>query len=146
MGSRELVVSIQPNFVTSDTWIESRLGPERASYTYAFKTMKQMGVLTVAGSDCPIEPLSPLLGICAAVDRSGAQALTVNDAISLYTRNAAYASFEEHTKGTVTTGKLADLVVLEEDPREVPVSTISQILVLMTIIGGKIAYRSSKLL
>ena len=141
----KLVVSVQPNFITSDTWIDTRLGPERASYTYAFKTMKQMGVLTVAGSDCPIEPLSPLLGICAAVDRSSAQALTVNDAISLYTKNAAYASFEEHIKGTVKNGKLADLVVLEKDPREVPVSTISQIQVLMTIIGGKIAYRSSKL-
>lgn len=138
-----LIVSVQPSFVRSDTWIESRLGSRRSRYANAFKTLKQMNVLTVAGSDCPIEPLSPLLGICAAVDRLSPESLSVNDAISLYTINAAYASFEEHAKGSVEVGKFADLVVLEKDPREVPASNISRIRVLMTIVGGKPAYSSS---
>ena len=99
----------------------------------------------MAGSDSPIEPLSPLLGVGAAVDRPGLEALTVNDAISLYTRNAAYASFEEHAKGTIAIGKLADLVVLEKDPHKTPASKISHLRGLMTIIGGKIAYSPSKL-
>ena len=137
-----LIVSVQPSFIRSDTWIESRLGSRRSRYANALRTLKQRNVMTVAGSDCPVEPLSPLIGICAAVDRSGAQSLTVDDAISLYTRNAAYVTFEEHAKGSVEVGKFADLVVLGNDPREVPASNISRIRVLMTIVGGKISYDS----
>jgi len=140
----KLIVSVQPSFIRSDTWIESRLGSKRSRYANALRALEQMNVMTVAGSDCPIEPLSPLLGICAAVDRSGPQSLTVDGAISLYTRNAAYASFEEHAKGSVEVGKFADLVVLEKDPREVPASDIYRIGVLMTIVAGKIAYSGFK--
>jgi predicted amidohydrolase YtcJ len=99
-------------------------------------------VKVVAGSDCPVEPLSPLSGIEAAVNRTPPEALEVEQAIALYTRDAAYASFEENTKGTITAGKLADLVILEKDPRKVPPSLISRIRVLKTMVGGKIVHPS----
>ena len=138
----KLIVSVQPSFIRSDTWIESRLGSRRSRHANALRTLKQMRVMTVGGSDCPIEPLSPLLGISAAVDRAGNQSLTVNDALSLYTCNAAYASSEEHTKGSIEPGKFADLVVVNNDPSKIPTPDIRRIHVLMTIVGGKIAHNS----
>jgi predicted amidohydrolase YtcJ len=96
----------------------------------------------VGASDCPVEPLEPLLGIAAAVNRQGPEALLAEDAIALYTKNAAYASFEENLKGTIAPGKYADLVVLEKDPSKVRSSGIGRITVLMTLVGGRIVYRS----
>lgn len=139
----EVIASVQPHFVVSDFWIEQRLGRERSKYAYSFSSLLRAGVMTVAGSDCPIEPLSPLQGIQAAVTRPGSdEAIGVEDAVKMYTRNAAYASFEEKTKGTISPGKLADMVVLSRDPYLVPANSIKQIDVLMTIVGGRIVYSS----
>ncbi len=139
-----IIASVQPHFVVSDFWVKQRLGESRSEFTYPFSSLVRAGIRVVAGSDCPVEPLAPLSGIGAAVDRSDSEeGVSVEDAISFYTRNAAYASFEEGVKGTITPGKLADIVVLEKDPRKVPPSAISKIQVQMTIVGGKIAYRRS---
>lgn len=97
----------------------------------------------VGGSDCPVEPLTPLSGIQAAVNRAGAEAIPVDEAISFYTGNAAYASFDEDAKGTITPGKLADLVILEQDPGKVPPSKITEIRVLTTIVGGRVLHPQS---
>ena len=136
-----LLASVQPHFIISDSWIELRLGRKRALFAYPFRSLARAGVTMVAGSDCPVEPLTPLSGIEAAVNRTGNEALTAEDAIVLYTRNAAYASFEEDTKGTISPGKLADLVILEKDPRKVIPSMISKIRVLGTIVGGNVVYQ-----
>jgi predicted amidohydrolase YtcJ len=72
----------------------------------------------------------------------GSEAVTVEEAISFYTRNAACASFEENVNGTIAPGKLADLVILDKDPRRVPASRISRIQVLLTMVGGKFAYEA----
>ncbi len=138
-----LIASVQPHFNVSDFWVEQRLGKERAYLTYPFASLLRAGVKVVAGSDCPVEPLTPLSGIEAAVNRTPPETLGVEDAIALYTRNAAYASFDENTKGTITAGKLADLVILQEDPRKVPPSTISKIRVLKTMVGGRIVHPRS---
>ncbi len=135
-----LLASVQPHFNVSDFWIEQRLGAERASLTYPFSSLLRAGVRVVGGSDCPVEPLTPLSGIEAAVNRSGEEAVAVEDAISFYTRSAAYASFGENVKGTITPGKLSDLVVLEKDPRKVSPSMISGMRVLMTMVGGRIVH------
>jgi predicted amidohydrolase YtcJ len=126
----------------SDFWIGQRLGSRRGRFTYPFSSLIEAGLFVVGSSDCPVEPLNPLLGISAAVHRDGPERLVTDDAIALYTRNAAYASFEEETKGTIASGKYADLVVLEKDPRKVHPSEISGIGVLMTMVGGRIVYRS----
>jgi predicted amidohydrolase YtcJ len=140
-----LIASVQPHFIVSDFWVKQRLGEKRSALTYPFSSLLRAGIRVVAGSDCPVEPLTPLSGIGAAVDRpDSAEAVGVEDAISLYTRNAAYASYEENSKGTIAHSRLEDLVVLEEDPRKVPPSTISKIRVLMTIVGGRIAYSAPR--
>ena len=145
MSELGLIASVQPHFTVSDFWLEQRLGKERAALTYAFASLLRAGIKIVGGSDCPVEPLNPLLSIEAAVNRTGPEALTVEDALAMYTRNAAYASFEENRKGTITPSKLADLVILEKDPHHVPSSSISTIRVLKTMVGGKIVHpRSAK--
>jgi len=142
MKETGVVASVQPHFIISDVWLEERLGARRASLAYPFHSLLQAGVILVGGSDCPVEPLTPLSGIEAAVNRVGSEAVTVEEAISFYTRNAACASFEENVNGTIAPGKLADLVILDKDPRRVPASRISRIQVLLTMVGGKFAYEA----
>jgi predicted amidohydrolase YtcJ len=137
-----LLASVQPRFIVSDYWLKERLGPERSSLTYPLRSLLRAGVTVVAGSDCPVEPLTPLSGIEAAVNRRGNEAVTVEEALAFYTRTAAYASFEEDSKGTISPGKLADLVILKEDPRKVKPSMISRIKILGTVVGGRLAHRA----
>jgi len=140
-----VIASVQPHFLVSDFWVEQRLGKARARWVYPFKTLLKEGVVVCAGSDCPVEPISPLLGVWAAVAKqpNSEENLTVEEALKLYTINAAYASFEEDLKGTIEEGKLADMVVLSDDPFKVKPEKIREIKVLMTVVGGKIVYKSS---
>ena len=140
-----VIASVQPHFVVSDFWVEKRLGKERARWTYPFKTLIEKGVMVAGGSDCPVEPISPLLGIYAAVNREifPQERITVEEALRIYTVNAAYASFEEKIKGSIEAGKLADLVVLSDDLRKIEPSKIRDVSVEMTIVGGKIIYNVS---
>jgi len=137
-----VIASVQPHFIVSDFWVEDRLGKERARWVYPFKTLLKEGVVVCAGSDCPVEPISPLLGVWAAVAKQPnlEEKLTVEEALRLYTVNAAYAAFEEKLRGTIEEGKLADLVVLSEDPFEIEPENLKDIKVLMTIVGGQIVY------
>lgn len=135
-----VIASVQPHFVVSDFWVEQRLGKKRARWVYPFRTLLERGVLVAGGSDCPVEPISPLLGIHAAVNREvfPQERITVEEALRVYTINAAYASFEEKIKGSIEAGKLADLVVLSDDPRKIEPSKIKDVKVEMTIVGGRI--------
>ena len=94
------------------------------------------------GSDCPMEPLSPLLGIQAAVTREcfPEERITVDEALRLYTVGAAYASFEENISGSIEKGKSADLTVLSRNPLRVPTNEIGDIKVDMTIVSGRVVY------
>ncbi len=141
----KVVVSVQPLVASSEFSVYDameHLGEERSRWLYPLKTLVNEGVFVCGGSDCPMEPLNPLLSIQSAVTRRffPEEQLTIDDALRMYTVNAAYASCEEKTKGSIEEGKLADLTVLSEDPHEVPISRIQDINVEMTIIGGKIAY------
>lgn len=147
-----IVADIQPSFVSTDwSTVENRVGKTRAQTSYAWKTMMQAGIPLAAGTDAPVESLNPMYGIYAAVTRKGLdynpeggwlpeEKLSVYEAIELYTKGSAYASFEENEKGTLTVGKLADMVVLSEDPFEVKPDSIKDIEVLTTIVGGEIVY------
>jgi len=141
-----MMVSVQPKCVISEFSVWSavdRLGSERARWLYPLKTLIKEGIRVIGGSDCPMEPLSPLQGIQAAVERQffPEERITVDDALRMYTVNAAYASFEEKIKGSIEKGKLADLTVLSGDPRTTPPSKIGDIKVRMTIVGGKVVYQ-----
>jgi predicted amidohydrolase YtcJ len=92
-----------------------------------------------------MEPLSPLLGIQAAVARKffPEESITIDEALRIYTVDAAYASFEESIKGSIEEGKLADLTILSRDPRTVPPNEIENIEVEMTVVGGRVVYSKS---
>jgi hypothetical protein len=142
MAASNIIAAVQPRFIVSDSWVEQRLGARRAKLTYPFSSLLRNKVRTIGGSDCPVEPLDPILGIAAAVDRPGSdEAISVEQAIALYTREAAFGSFDEDAKGTITPGKYADFVVLGKDPRKVHPRRIHDLKVLMTIVGGRVAYQ-----
>jgi predicted amidohydrolase YtcJ len=145
MRKQRVIVSVQPCVVASEFSVYSateHLGAERARWLFPLKTLLKEEIRVVGGSDCPMEPLSPLIGIQAAVTREvfPEERVTVDEALRMYTVDAAYSSSEENIKGSVETGKLADLTVLSHDPRKVPPSEIKNITVEMTIVGGRIAY------
>lgn len=126
------------------------LGRERAQLTYALKTVLDAGIPLAGSSDSPVSSYQPLIGIKVAVTErtangtpfAPAEAISVEEAIALYTRRAAYASFDENVKGTITPGKLADFAVLGQDPRAVEPDLLDQVSVLATISGGKTVYEA----
>lgn len=140
-----IIASCQPTFLNSEyTWLEKRLGRERCKYTYPFKSILKAGVVLISGSDCPIEDPNPILGIHALVTRNGfvpEQCISVGDALKTYTISAAYAAFEEKIKGSIKVGKLADFVILNQNPLSIDKNKIKEIKVLETIIRGKSIYK-----
>jgi predicted amidohydrolase YtcJ len=145
MNKFRIIASIQPSFITTDAKLASyRLGDERSKYTYPFKSLIDGGVVCVSGSDCPIEDPDVIWGLHALVNRNGfvpEQCLNIVEALKTYTINAAYAAFEENIKGSIEEGKLADLVILDKNPLEVPKEKIKDINIMETIIRGKTAYK-----
>lgn len=128
----------------------AHLGQERCRLTYPLKTLLDAGIPVAGSSDAPVSSYQPLVGIQAAVTEltSGgaafapAEALTVEQALAIYTRNAAHAAFDEDRKGTVTFGKYADLAVLGADPRTVPAGEIAAIPVVATMLGGEFVHEA----
>lgn len=151
---RELgvIAAMQPYHAIDDgRWAETLIGPERARGTYAFRSLLDAGARVAFGSDWYVAPPTPLEGIYGAVTRrtlDGAnpggwvpqEKITVEEALGAYTREAAYASFEERLKGTIETGKLADLVVLDRNLLTIPPETIRDARVTHTIVGGSIVW------
>lgn len=142
----------QPPFIAEfgDGFLQ-HLGRDRSQLTYPLKSLLNAGIPVAGSSDSPVSSYQPLIGIQAAVTQrtSGgdifapAEVLTVEEALSIYTRNAAFAAFDEHKKGSVTVGKYADLAVLGRDPRTEPSGTISEIPIAATIQGGEFVYEAS---
>jgi len=124
-------------------------GLERVARMFAHRSFLDYGIPVSGASDSPCGPYEPLLAIQSCVTRKSfsgdvlgaSQAITIDEAIFLYTLASAYASFEEKIKGSITPGKLADLVVLGEDPRRVNPDEIKDIPVEMTVVGGEIRYK-----
>jgi predicted amidohydrolase YtcJ len=146
-----VVADIQPKFVSSQGgWVEERVGKERARLTFPWKTVLAKGIPCGGSSDCPVEPLEPLWGIHAAVNRQvdsipgmkfmPEEALSVVDALDLFTRGSAFTTFEESQKGMIRAGMLADLVVLGENPMTCEPESIRDIPVEMTFVDGVIMY------
>jgi len=151
-----VIASVQPYHAIDDgRWAEKRIGHERCKTTYPFRTFLDNGVKMSFGSDWTVGPLSPLLGIHAAVTRQttdGAnpngwfpeQKITVREAIECYTINNAYAAFEEKEKGSLSPGKLADFVILSEDILTMDLLKIKNVEVETTVVGGRTVYQKSK--
>ncbi len=126
-------------------------GKHRWGMMHPNRSALEHGVPVAGNSDWPVSEADPLLRIQSLVTRKSAegktygaeQQLTVEQAISVFTAGGAYASFEEDIKGSLTVGKLADCVILSDDPRDVPPDEIKDIRVLKTIIGGKVVYEAT---
>jgi predicted amidohydrolase YtcJ len=146
-----VILDVQPNFIDSDGFfILDRLGPDRVKYYTPLKSFMDAGLIVTGGSDAPVDPALPLLGIECAVTRRKIggvpgdelvpeEAISVYDAVGMYTRNAAYCSSEEDVKGTIAAGKYADFILIDKDLFELPpeeYSTIHDIQVLKTVVGG----------
>ena len=147
-----VIASVQPTHATSDMgWAEERLGPSRISGAYAWRRLKDSGARLAGGSDAPVESEKPLDGFYAAVtrmDRSGrppggwrpAECLSRREALALFTSDAAFAAFEERSRGRIEEGFEADFTVLATDPMTVPAREIPAIPVAMTVVGGRIVH------
>jgi hypothetical protein len=123
-----------------DVWSATEhLGIERAKWLHPLKTLLDEGIKVAGGSDCPMEPLNPLLGMQETVVRSSypEQRLNIEEALRMYTLNAAFCSCEENVKGSIEEGKLADLTALSADPNEVVPEKIKDMRVEMVFINGK---------
>jgi predicted amidohydrolase YtcJ len=148
-----VIASVQPYHAIDDgRWAERRIGPERIKTTYAFRTFLDQGVRLALGTDWDVAPLNPLLTIYAAVTRATLdgknpngwmpeQKLSVAEAVQAYTMGSAYAEFQEKEKGSLTPGKLADMVILSDDIFTIDPKLIRNVEVETTIVGGKVVWQ-----
>jgi predicted amidohydrolase YtcJ len=148
----QVVASMQPYHAIDDgIWAEKRIGPVRIKTTYAFRTLLDRGVRLAFGTDWNVAPLNPMLGLYAAVTRETLdgknpngwvpeQKIRISEAIEAYTLGSAYAEFQEKEKGSITPGKLADVVLLSDDLLTINPEAIKNVKVEFTMVGGKIVY------
>ena len=150
----KVIASMQPYHAIDDgRWAEKRIGKERAKTTYAFRSLLDAGAVLAFGSDWTVAPLDPLLGIYAAVTRRTLdgknskgwvpeQKISVEETVKAYTAGSAYAESQEGIKGTITPGKLADLVILSRDIFKIDPTDIEKVKVVMTVLDGRVVYES----
>ncbi len=153
-SENNIIASVQPYHCIDDgVWAENRIGKERIKYTHPYKSFLENNVTVCFGTDWPIAPVNPLMGIYAAVTRRTVdgknpegwipeQKISVQDAVKCYTLNSAYAGFSEQLTGSIEPGKYADLIILSEDIFEIDPVKIKEVKVETTIFGGKIVYGS----
>lgn len=152
LAQHGIIASMQPTHATSDMpWAEDRLGPERIRGAYAWRTVLRSGARLALGSDFPVEDVNPFFGIYSAVTRQGQhgnpaggwypdQKLTLPEAVRGFTSDAAYAAFEESSRGTIEPGKLADLTIVEGNLYSAPTSQLFETKVRYTVVGGEVVY------
>ncbi len=151
-GQLGVVASTQPYHAIDDgRWAEKRIGPERIKTTYAFRSLLDQGAILAFGSDWTVAPISPLLGVYAAVTRRTLdgkhpggwvpeEKITVEEALRAYTVGNAYGVFAEDRRGRLVPGYLADLVLLDRDLTRIPPEEIEQAQVKATIVGGRVVF------
>src|SRR6267378_360767 len=151
-GRLGVIASMQPSHAISDLFFApARLGMARLAGAYAWNSLIKSGAIICGGSDAPVERGEPMTEFYAAVARksikgeSGVgwhpeQAVSREQALRMFTSNAAYAAFEENDKGSIEVGKLADFTVLSADIMKIPAPEILKTRCEMTVIGGEIVY------
>lgn len=151
-GRKGIIASMQPVHQTSDRLMaEARLGPARLAGAYAWASILQSGARLAFGSDFPVESPNPFAGLAAAISREDAQSqppggwmpeqkLTITQALSAFTRDAAFAGFAEGQIGTLEPGRYADFLLIDRDIMTATPAEIRDTRVLETWIGGKRAW------
>jgi hypothetical protein len=150
--SLDVIASMQPYHAIDDgRWAEKRIGEERVRLTYAFRTFLNHKVRLAFGTDWSVAPLNPMQTIYAAVTRATLdgknpdgwvpeQKLKVDEAVQAYTMGSAYAEFQEKEKGSITPGKLADMVLLSDDIFTIKPEAVKDVTVELTMVGGRVVY------
>ena len=146
---KAMVVTQPPFIYYSGERYLATIPPERQRWLYIIKSLLDSGLVVAGSSDSPVVPDNPLVGIYAAVTRRAEtgqellpqEAVSAQQALAMYTTGAAYASFEENIKGAIAPGKLADMVILSDDPLKSPLEQLKDIRVEMTILDGKVAWQ-----
>jgi predicted amidohydrolase YtcJ len=151
----DVIASMQPYHAIDDgRWAERFIGAERSETTYAFRSLLDSGAMLAFGSDWYVAPPTPMEGIYAAATRRTLdgehpdgwvprQKISVEESLKAYTIDAAYAGFSEASLGSLETGKLADMVVLERNLFDVPSEELNSVPIAATIVGGKVMYRKA---
>jgi predicted amidohydrolase YtcJ len=151
-ASLHVIASMQPYHAIDDgRWAEKRLGHNRARYSYAWRSFLDHGVTLAFGTDWSVAPLNPMLGLYAAVTRATLdgknpdgwipeEKITLPEAVEAYTMGSAFTEFQEHEKGSITPGKLADMVILSDNIFDLKPEAMRDVKVVTTIVGGKVAY------
>jgi predicted amidohydrolase YtcJ len=151
-----VIASMQPYHAIDDgRWAEKRLGHDRARYSYAWRSFLDHGVTLAFGTDWPVAPLNPMLGLYAAVTRATLdgknpdgwipeEKITLPEALEAYTMGSACAEFQEKDKGPITPGKLADMVILSDNIFDLKPEAIRNAKVETTIVGGKVVYGAAR--
>jgi predicted amidohydrolase YtcJ len=154
-GQLHVIASMQPYHAIDDgRWAQKRRGPDRIHFAYDFRSLLDSGATLAFGSDWPVAPLEPLMGIYAAVTRRTLdnrnptgwipeQKISVAEAVHAYTVGAAYAQFGEKRKGSLEAGKLADLVVLSRDIFHIDSNELQNTRVDLTVFDGRVLYDAS---
>jgi predicted amidohydrolase YtcJ len=148
----KVIASMQPYHAIDDgRWAEKRIGKERAKTTYAFRSLLDSGATMAFGTDWTVAPLNPVLTVYAAVTRRTIdgknskgwipeQKISVEEAVRAYTVGSAYAEFQETVKGSISAGKLADLVILSRDIFKIDPKEIEKVKVNFTVVDGRVVY------
>lgn len=151
-GRLGVIPSMQPYHAIDDgRWADKVIGADRASRTYAFRSLLDNNARLAFGSDWFVAPPTPIEGIYAAVTRRTtdernpngwvpAQKISVEEALRAYTTGGAYASYEENDKGTLESGKLADFAMIDRDLTTIAPETIRDAKVVLTVVGGKVVF------
>lgn len=152
MKEHDVLAYVQPVFIDLDMGVvEQAIGSHRMDKVYAWKSMLDLGIHTSGGSDAPVVSFDPMENIYFAVTMKNingqpeegwipSEKMSVDEAVKLFTKNAAYASYTEKENGTIELGKWADFVVLEKDIYEINPDDIKTTKVDMTILAGKTVY------
>jgi predicted amidohydrolase YtcJ len=147
-----VIASMQPYHAIDDgRWAEKPLGPDRARYSYAWRSFLDHGVTLAFGTDWHVAPLHPMLSLYAAGTRATLdgknpdgwireEKITLSEALEAYTMGSAFAEFQEREKGSIMPGKLADMVVLSDNIFDLKPDAIRNVRVNTTIVGGKVVY------
>ncbi|MEZ4702914.1 MAG: amidohydrolase [Rhodothermales bacterium] len=149
-----VIASMQPYHAIDDgRWAERVIGPERSKTTYAFRSLIDAGAHVAFGSDWFVAPPTPLEGIYAAVTRRTLdeahpggwvpeQKIGVEEALAAYTREAAYAAFDEEQRGALRVGMSADFVLIDRDLTRIAPETLRDARIVKTVVGGKVVYEA----
>ena len=155
IGKAGIIASMQPVHQTSDrTMAEARLGPDRLAGAYAWQSMLRSGAKLAFGSDFPVESPNPFPGLAAAISRQDmqgqppggwipAERLTFEQALTAFTRDAAYAGYAEGKIGSLEPGKWADFILVDRDPTKIDAQSLARTEVLETWVAGKKVWERS---